>query len=433
VQRHLRSNQEEDTGIAYPELMSFTSRRPDRFPTFARLICVCILVLSSSTYYAQVSGKGAGSIEGTLLSHVSFAQSTPGQTVPSSVPASRLAHIRHGINLSGWFAQVYDAKGYTKEHFESYVTSQDIALIKSMGFDHVRLSVNPEPMFRSGHADELPPEYLGNVDAAVNLVLKSGLAIMIDIHPDAEFKNKLANNDNFVPEFVYLWRGLARHYASFDPDLVFFEILNEPEMRDRYRWQGIQAKVAAAIRDAAPRHTIIATGARWSADDELLFLEPLPDPNVIYDFHFYEPHVFTHQGATWGENYWHSVQGLAYPSNRVNTERAAANVPDEINRLYVLRYGMESWNRERIQMEIRQVSDWGKRRQVPVICNEFGVYRNYADPQARAAWIRDVRMALEDHNMGWTMWDYSGGFGVVTLKDGRPVPDQQILKALGLR
>ena len=30
---------------------------------------------------------------------------------------SRLAHIRHGINLSEWFAQVYDPKGYTKEHF----------------------------------------------------------------------------------------------------------------------------------------------------------------------------------------------------------------------------------------------------------------------------------------------------------------------------
>ena len=60
--------------------------------------------------------------------------------------------------------------------------------------------------------------------------------------------------------------------------MVFFEILNEPEIRDRYRWVGIQAKMAAAIRENAPRHTIIATGARWSADDELLFLEPLPDP-----------------------------------------------------------------------------------------------------------------------------------------------------------
>ena len=62
------------------------------------------------------------------------------------------------------------------------------------------------------------------------------------------------------------------------PDRVFFEILNEPEFSDAYRWYGVEAKLAAAIRRAAPRHTIIATGARWDDDDDLIFLEPLPDP-----------------------------------------------------------------------------------------------------------------------------------------------------------
>ncbi|MGA9978072.1 MAG: hypothetical protein WBQ08_05515 [Candidatus Sulfotelmatobacter sp.] len=35
----------------------------------------------------------------------------------SSVPAARLAHIRHGINLSEWFAQVYDPKGLHERTF----------------------------------------------------------------------------------------------------------------------------------------------------------------------------------------------------------------------------------------------------------------------------------------------------------------------------
>ncbi len=33
---------------------------------------------------------------------------------PSSVSAARLAHIRHGINLSGWFAQVYGPRDTPK-------------------------------------------------------------------------------------------------------------------------------------------------------------------------------------------------------------------------------------------------------------------------------------------------------------------------------
>src|SRR6202045_2287026 len=91
---------------------------------------------------------------------------------PSSALANRRAqHLRHGINLSEWFAQVYDPKGYTKEHFQAWNTAQDIALIKALGFDHVRLSVNPQPMFRPRQADELPAEYLGQLDAAVEMIL----------------------------------------------------------------------------------------------------------------------------------------------------------------------------------------------------------------------------------------------------------------------
>jgi endoglucanase len=352
------------------------------------------------------------------------------------VAQRRLAHLQHGINLSEWFAQVYDPRGYTKEHFETWTTAQDIALIKSMGFDNVRLSVNPLPLFRQGHADELPADYLAYLDAAVKMVLDQGLAVTIDVHPDSDFKAKLGSDDDFVEQFCDYWRALARHYSTQNPDMVFFEILNEPEMRDRYRWLGIQTKLTVAIREGAPQHTIIAAGARYSADDELLFLEPLADSNVIYNFHFYDPAIFTHQGATWAVNFWHNEKaGLAYPSNRDSAEKVAAQVPEEINRLYVLRYGTEHWDAARIDMEIGLVADWAKRRNVPMICNEFGAYRKYTDPQDRAAWIRDVRTSLEHHGMGWAMWDYSGGFGVVTKPkpNGPAVPDELTLKALGLK
>jgi endoglucanase len=352
----------------------------------------------------------------------------------SSVMAvQRAAYLRRGINLSEWFAQVYDSRGYTKEHFDTWTTAEDIALIKSMGFDHVRLSVNPQPMFSEKHGFEIAPEPLASLDRAVKMVLDHGLALVIDLHPEGDFKARLATEDAFVEEFADFWRVLAKHYATTDPERVFFEVLNEPELRDRYRWYGIQAKLATTIREGAPQHTIIATGANWSADDELVFLEPLRDPNIIYNFHFYEPHIFTHQRATWGSPYWPHVHGLKYPSDRENTQRVAEEVPEAINRLFVIRYGLDHWDATRIDAEIGQVAQWAKRWNVPVVCNEFGVYRKFADPRDRAAWISDVRTSLEKHGMGWTMWDYSGGFGVVTKKGDKAVPDDATVQALGLK
>jgi len=349
----------------------------------------------------------------------------------SSLARRHAEHLRHGVNLSSWFAQVSDAKGYTKEHFDTWTTAQDMALIRAMNFDHVRLPVNPQPMFRSNQADRIPTEYLGYLDSAVHMLLDQGLAVIIDMHPDSDFKQRLVADDSFVEMFEDFWRGIARHYSSTSPDLVFFEILNEPEFRERYRWEGVQSRLAAAIREVAPAHTIIVAGANWSSDTELFFIEPLHDPNIIYNFHFYDPHVFTHQGATWSTNFVHYIADLPYPSSPENVRAAADRVPDAVNRMQVLRYGFDHWDRARIDAEFDEVAAWANRWKVPLTCNEFGVYRKAANPQSRAAWISDVRSSLEKHGIGWTMWDYSGGFGVVTRENGTATPDQLTVKALG--
>jgi endoglucanase len=369
-----------------------------------------------------------------LLSGFFLCSLALGQTQATTVPPARLAHIRHGINLSAWFAQVYDPKGYTKEHVQTWTTSADIALIKSAGFDHVRLSVNPQPLMDAARHHDSNAEDLGDLDAAVKMILDAGLAVEIDMHPQSDFKARLAKEDDFVARFADFWNMVAQRYASssYDPDRVFFEILNEPEMQDAYRWYGVEAKLAAAIRRGAPANTIIAAGARWDDDDDLVFLEPLPDPNVVYVFHFYEPHIFTHQGATWGAYYWHWLKGLHYPASPENAAQVATLLPEARDRLQVIRYGQDHWDASRIEAEINQAAEWAAKRGVPIICNEFGVFRE-AEPQDRNAWIHDVRTALEHHNIGWAMWDYSDNFGVATKKDGKATLDEMTVKALGLK
>ena len=43
-----------------------------------------------------------------------------------------------------------------------------------------------------------------------------------------------------------------------------------------------------------------------------------------------------------------------------------------------------------------------------------------------------MRMALEKHSIGWTMWDYAGGFAVVNKSNGQAQREPELLKALGL-
>jgi endoglucanase len=346
---------------------------------------------------------------------------------------ARAEHLKRGINASQWFAQ--SASDYSAARTNRYTDAQDIALMARLGFDNVRLSIDATPLEQYPHgADGLNAEFVGRLDKAVDTMLADGLAVEIDLHPEDSYKQPLRTDGNAVDRLTALWRRLAAHYATRDPERVFFEIMNEPEVNDAYRWEGIQARVAAAIREVAPKNTIIATGPNYSSIADLLTQNPLADGNVIYNFHFYNPHEFTHQGAGWGTGWWVYTHGIPYPATESTMAELVKEVPDAANRFALENYWLDHWDGHRIRLLIDEAAAWGHANNVPLICNEFGAYREHADEQSRMNWIRDVRTALEADGIGWTMWDYRGVFGVVSKQDGQAATvDEKVVEALGLK
>jgi len=383
---------------------------------------------------AFVTGLGAllgaplatGAEQARKMDSSQSAQQTPACDAPPGPT------LRRGLNLSHWFAQARSTQGYSQEHLTAHTTSSDAALIRRLGFDHVRLSVDPALLFTPANVEIVQPGQLQQLERAIRIIIDADLAVVIDMHPPSDFKRALQQDDGHVERFADFWRDLASRLVALPVEGVVFEILNEPEFQDRYRWGGVQAKLLAAIRQAAPQHTAIVSGHRWASIDELLSLEPLRDANVIYNFHFYVPHIFTHQGAAWGTPYWRHLAAVPYPSSPDNVAAVADLLSDDLSRLLVIRYGYEQWSGTRIRAEIEQAAAWAKKRNVRVMCNEFGVYRRVARATDRVRWIADVRSAFDMHDIGWTMWDYAGDFGLVTKQSGQTLIDQPTLSALGL-
>jgi aryl-phospho-beta-D-glucosidase BglC (GH1 family) len=350
---------------------------------------------------------------------ISFAQS----------PAfERAASLQHGINLSGWFASSSDL---SQQHFDTFTNEADLKLIHEMGFDSVRLGVEPSLIVRHGQLNPANPEAVAHLDRSIDRALANHLAVMLCVFPNDDYKRNLAT-ERGVDDFVLLWRVLAAHFSKTDPDKVFFELMNEPEVQDPYRWMGVQARVVEAIRGVDTDHTIVATAANYSSLPDLLQLEPLRDANVIYNFHFYEPYQFTHQGASWGSSEWVFFKDIPYPATPDTLAAQMKNVPSDPARYNLFLYGIGGWSRQSISARIAFAAAWARERKVPLICNEFGAYRDTADPASRARWISDVRSALEENHIGWAMWDYRGNFGVVERSSTQITPDPAILRALGL-
>ena len=354
-------------------------------------------------------------------------------TAPAvQVDPARLALLTHGVNLSHWFSQSHLVNGtYPHDWLRTYDGPADFKLLAQAGFRHVRFPVEMEMFLDEQKPGELNAAYLADFDSAMDQILGAGLAVIVDWHAREDTKDRLRTDDHLADAAVSLWGAMARHLAGRDPARVFLEIMNEPAGgMSQERWIALQDRMLATIRAQAPRHTIIYAGHKWSGLDELLLLKPVADPNVVYDFHFYEPMVFTHQTAPWPGMGLEPIKGLRYPMESANRQAALEQVGSGKGRKYLLEYTADrAWLAHRLQA----AADWAARYGVAITCNEFGVYRPVAPAADRTAWLRDTRLELEARQIGWTMWDYAGGFAVTHgEKPGQRALDPDVLQALGV-
>lgn len=363
----------------------------------------------------------------TLLPLAAPAQSTA--DAARATAFRRAATLTHGINASGWFGGWGD---YKPERTSTWITADDLKTMRSLGVRYVRIGVDPLYFGTYGRPDDPSKAALWKrLDDAIDSVLNAGLEVDLCVFPRDDYKQQLAT-DRGATQFLFLWHALATHYAHRDPDHLFLEIMNESEVQDPYRWIGIEDAAVRVIRNVDPDHTIIASGAHYDSLDDLLVTEPRSDPNIIYTFHFYEPYQFTHQGAAWGSPEWLFYKNIPFPATVADLQSQLAAVPSDIARYQLFLYGAGNWTPETIRQRIAFAAAWGAERKVPIICNEFGAYRDTAPPDSRARYIEAVRSALDANHIGWGMWDWSGNFGLATHTDGHLTVDPAIARALDL-
>src|SRR5665811_1014067 len=186
----------------------------------------------------------------------------------TQVPAAA-ARLRHGVNLSHWYSQVYVAPGYSAAHYDSYMGQSDLELIAAQGFDHVRFPIAVEHLVEAD-GSRLDREFVARIEHEIDQLQALGLAVIVDAHPETEYKKTLARSDEAAERFVRMWSNLAARFADSDPASTAFEVLNEPDLGDNARWVEILNRSAGAIRAAAPEHTIVASGDLYSQVPTLL-------------------------------------------------------------------------------------------------------------------------------------------------------------------
>ncbi|HEV7275826.1 MAG TPA: cellulase family glycosylhydrolase [Devosiaceae bacterium] len=347
---------------------------------------------------------------------------------------------------------------------EDWPEGDPFVSIRSMGFDFVRLTVDPGPLLASEGARR--QEALDVLEAAVTEVLAAGLAVVVNLHGNSQvpaYGMDVVNAGAGSPQIAQYRQmsvELAAMLAGLGTDRVAFEPFNEPahypcDAGGSDDWQQIMSSTVAAIRSVSTEIAIVATGACGGSITGLVDLEPgFDDENVLYSFHMYEPHLFSHQRAE--ADSWFA-SGLPWPASAGSAESTVASLrawmdaaglteAQQAQNLaavagYISEYFAEGWGQAQLDARMDEAVAWAARHGIPparLFMGEFGAIlmsrdgRRGAYDADRLRYLRAVREAAEHRGIAWAIWEYSNPHGMtVIVPEGPAVPDLELLEALG--
>ncbi|MBK1880406.1 glycoside hydrolase family 5 protein [Pelagicoccus mobilis] len=293
--------------------------------------------------------------------------------------------------------------------------------MRDWGFDFVRIPMAYPYFLDIDYSKDITPEEvykfseekIAHVDRIVEAANKYGLHVSLNLHRapgyciNAGFQEpyNLWKDQDALDAFCHHWELWAKRYKGISPDLISFDLLNEPSLREDMNDQHGKREAVPAetyhrvakaavdrIRSIAPNHLIVADGNSGGH----VAVPELADLKIGQSCRGYWPFNISHHKAPW---VYKDPTGLPPPK-----------WPD----------GPEA-NREAL---IKFYQPWFdlKESGVGVHCGECGCYKE-TPHDVFLSWFGDVLSVLAERGIGFGLWEMTGDFGF--LNSGRSDVDYE--------
>lgn len=357
--------------------------------------------------------------------------------------------FKKGINVGGWLSQyeIIAQKPLTeynlRQHFDSFIKEEDIRQISSWQFDHIRLPVSGYLIY-DVEGDRLNADAMEHIHKCIEWCSDCHLNIVLDLHDI--YGNIYGAMDSAMPlltdtalqeRFIRVWELLAQELLNVSGTFLMFELLNEVSdasgaypfsdiAGERYDfshtesllWNKLYKRCIDRIRSVDPYRWILVGSNGQNSVVYLKELEMMDDPAVFYNFHYYDPQVFTHQQAGFSEEMKEFNQAVGYPDD-------ISGFVDYLNdhpvwkRKHALVAEETRNDRELMEKLLRHAIDFIKKTGKELYCGEFGVIA-HAPAGASRKWVSDLTEILGENHIGYALWNYKYlDFGLLDL-EGKP-------------
>jgi endoglucanase len=297
-------------------------------------------------------------------------------------------------------------------------TEEDLKWMSGWGFDFIRipmaypryLSFDRTKDISKDDVCKFNEKVLQEVDQLIFMAHKYKLHVSLNLHRgpgyciNAGFHEpfNLWKDQEAQDAFNAHWSMWAERYKNISPEILSFDLLNEPayieDMNDQYAKKGpvpgdIYRKVAdeasKVIWASNKKRLIVADGNSGGSN----VVPELNDLNISQSCRAYYPHYVSHYQASW---VWKDPSQAPMPV-----------WPGTIEGKQFGRNQLEEFYKPWIELVEKGVG---------VHCGEGGCYNKTPHP-VFLAWFGDILDILTPHEIGYALWNFRGDFGI--LDSGR--------------
>ncbi|MFN3818786.1 glycoside hydrolase family 5 protein [Blastomonas sp.] len=205
--------------------------------------------------------------------------------------------------------------------------------------------------------------------------------VNLDDSSGASFRAGVGNS------LMQFWPAIARELRD-DPAIFAYDVFNEPNYTFRREADGavwyeqLMPEAIRRIRAVNKSIWLAVMPWPWGFASRYTSMPLIDDPAILYTFHNYTPHNYTHQGLGT------APRGVRYPGDISEYDTEAPR----------------RWDRAALAASMQPAFDFARRHGVRMMASEFGVTR-WAPGRDR--WVADMLSIFEENNADWLFHTYN--------------------------
>ncbi len=313
-------------------------------------------------------------------------------------------HFKAGVNIS-YFEKFWKEKAYRLANYKQVIDK--ISLAHQLGFTSIRLPVSFDDYLKPG-TNKIDKDLLFVLTEIFDFVESKNMVLNITYHSGTIYKKQDIQKEAI--RIAAMWSQIVAHFKGKGYDRLFFGLYNDPRL-EVLEWRNSKRGMMALLRPKDLDRYWIIGSTNYNGINALLQMKVISnDSKIIYAFHFFEPYIFTHQGAAWDLDKTY-ITNLPFPySNAEMPSKPKRKMSSDM--IYNYEHYSEKANQAFIEGKIRSVYDWMMINNVPVICTETGSIASIP-LKFRENYFKDVMNTMRQFGIPAMIWDLDKTFKII--------------------